>query len=147
MTEPLIEVGDCVDLDAQKILSDGLATFNEQATGYHDRLPLTVLVKDPHTQQVLGGITGRSAFGMAFLDLFHLPEHLRGSGLGSRLLQAFENEARRRGCRTAVLYTLSFQAPGFYEKHGWTRFGELPCEPPGSSRVFLSKQWLDNTTQ
>ena len=139
MTKSLIEVGDCVDLDAQKILSDGLATFNEQATGYHDRLPLTVLVKDPHTHQVLGGITGRSAFGMAFLDLFHLPDSLRGSGLGSQLLQAFEDEARRRGCLSAVLYTISFQAPGFYEKRGWVRFGEIPCAPEGSSRVFLSK--------
>ena len=139
MTKPLIEVGDCVDLDAQKILSDGLATFNEQATGYHDRLPLTVLVRDPHTHQVLGGITGRSAFGMAFLDLFHLPDSLRGSGLGSQLLQAFEDEARRRGCLSAVLYTISFQAPGFYEKRGWVRFGEIPCAPEGHSRVFLSK--------
>ena len=139
MTKPLIEVGDCVDLDAQKILSDGLAAFNAQAAGYHDRRPLTVLIKDPHTHQVLGGITGRSAFGMAFLDLFHLPDSLRGSGLGSQLLQAFEDEARRRGCLSAVLYTISFQAPGFYEKRGWVRFGEIPCAPEGSSRVFLSK--------
>jgi GNAT superfamily N-acetyltransferase len=85
------------------------------------------------------GILGRVDQYLAFLDLFHLPEHLRGSGLGSQLLQAFENEARRRGCRNAVLYTLSFQAPGFYEKHGWLKFGEVPCAPEGSSRVFLSK--------
>ncbi|MBD9460885.1 GNAT family N-acetyltransferase [Pseudomonas sp. PDM05] len=139
MTQPLIEIGDQIDLQAQQIIGDGLAAFNKHATGYHDRRPLTVLIKDPHTGQTLGGITGRSAFGMAFLDLFHLPETLRGSGLGSRLLQAFEDEARRRGCRSAVLYTISFQAPGFYEKRGWMRFGEIPCEPQGSSRVFLSK--------
>ena len=75
----------------------------------------------------------------AFLDLFHLPETLRGSGIGSRLLRAFEDEARRRGCRNAVLYTISFQAPDFYVKHGWTVFGQVPCDPPGTSRVFLSK--------
>ncbi|MGF6097762.1 GNAT family N-acetyltransferase [Pseudomonas sp. 18175] len=139
MQKPLIEVSDQRDPQAECILGDGLAAFNAQATGYHDRLPLTVLVKDPNTQQVLGGITGRSAFGMAFLDLFHLPDSLRGSGLGSQLLQAFEDEARRRGCLSAVLYTISFQAPGFYEKRGWVRFGEIPCAPEGSSRVFLSK--------
>lgn len=136
---PVIEISDQPNPDAERILGDGLAAFNEQATGYHDRRPLTVLVKDPHTQDVVGGITGRTAFGMAFLDLFHLPDTLRGSGIGSRLLQAFEDEARRRGCLSAVLYTLSFQAPGFYEKQGWTKFGELPCEPEGCSRVFLSK--------
>ncbi|NWB64479.1 GNAT family N-acetyltransferase, partial [Pseudomonas sp. F1002] len=83
--------------------------------------------------------TGKTSLGMAFLDLFYLPEALRGSGLGTTLLKAFEDEARHRGCRSAMLYTLSFQAPEFYEKNGWVRFGEIPCDPEGSSRVFLSK--------
>lgn len=134
-----IEISDQPNSDAERILGGGLAAFNEAITGYNDRRLLTVLIKDPETQQILGGITGKTTLGMAFLDLFHLPDSLRGTGLGSQLLQAFEEEARRRGCRNAVLYTLSFQAPGFYEKHGWVRFGELPCEPEGCSRVFLSK--------
>lgn len=134
-----IEISDQANPEAERILGSGLAAFNESITGLNDRRPLTVLIKDPGTQQIVGGITGKTTLGMAFLDLFHLPEHLRGSGLGSQLLQAFEDEARRRGCRNAVLYTLSFQAPGFYEKHGWVTFGEVPCEPEGSSRVFLSK--------
>ncbi|TFF13997.1 N-acetyltransferase [Pseudomonas sp. BCA14] len=139
MTTPLIEISDQPNPDAESILGHGLAAFNEDVTGLNDRLPLTVLLKCPDTRQTLGGITGKTSLGMAFLDLFHLPEALRGSGLGSRLLQVFEGEARRRGCAHAVLYTLSFQAPEFYEKHGWLRFGEIPCEPLGSSRVFLSK--------
>lgn len=140
MTAALIEISDQPNPDAERILGSGLAEFNEQATGYHDRRPLTALIRDANTQQILGGITGRTAFGMAFLDLFHLPDSLRGSGIGSQLLKAFEDEARRRGCLNAVLYTLTFQAPGFYEKNGWVRFGEIPCEPQGNSRVFLSKQ-------
>ena len=140
MQNPVIEIGDQPNPEAERILGNGLAVFNEAVTGFNDRQPLTVLIKAPATGQILGGITGKTTLGMAFLDLFHLPDALRGSGLGSQLLHAFENEARRRGCRTAVLYTLSFQAPGFYEKHGWVTFGELPCEPEGSSRLFLSKQ-------
>ena len=140
MTAPIIEISDHANPNAERLLGDGLAAFNKQATGYHDRRPLTALIRDPHTHEILGGITGRTAFGMAFLDLFHVPATLRGTGLGSRLLQAFENEARRRGCLNAVLYTISFQAPGFYEKNGWVRFGEIPCAPEGSSRVFMSKQ-------
>lgn len=139
MTAPLIEISDQPSSEAEGILGNGLATFNESITGYNDRRLLTVLIKDPDTHQILGGITGKTTLGMAFLDLFHLPDSLRGAGLGSQLLQAFEEEARRRGCRHAALYTLSFQAPDFYEKRGWVRFGEIPCEPEGSSRVFLSK--------
>jgi len=139
MTAHYIEVSDQPNPDAERILGAGLAAFKEAITGYNDRRLLAVLIKDPDTRKILGGITGKTTLGTAFLDLFHLPDTLRGSGLGSQLLHAFEEEARRRGCRNAVLYTLSFQAPAFYEKHGWVRFGEIPCEPDGSSRVFLSK--------
>ena len=140
MSAPLIEISDQANPGAEHLLGSGLAAFNEAVTGANDRRPLTVLIKDPATGQILGGITGKTSLGMAFLDLFHLPDTLRGAGLGSQLLQAFEDEARRRGCLNAVLYTISFQAPGFYEKHGWVRFGEIPCTPAGSSRVFLCKQ-------
>jgi len=47
-----------------------------------------------------------------------------------------EEEARRRGCRAGVLYTISFQAPGFYQRLGRHVFGEIPCDPPGTSRFF-----------
>jgi GNAT superfamily N-acetyltransferase len=68
-----------------------------------------------------------------------LPKALRGGGLGSRILAMAEEEGRRRGCRAAVLYTISFQAPEFYKRHGWRVFGEIPCHPPGSSRIFMTK--------
>jgi GNAT superfamily N-acetyltransferase len=140
MTAALIETSDQPHPDAERLLGIGLAAFNEGITGYNDRRPLTVLIKDAETRQILGGITGKTTLGTAFLDLFHLPDSLRGTGLGSQLLRAFEDEARRRGCLNAVLYTISFQAPGFYEKNGWVRFGEIPCAPQGSSRIFLTKQ-------
>jgi GNAT superfamily N-acetyltransferase len=88
---------------------------------------------------MLGGLTGRTSFGVLFIDLFFLPDDLRGHGLGRRVLELAEDEGRRRGCRTATLYTFSFQAPGFYERHGYRVFGEIPCEPLGASRVFMTK--------
>lgn len=147
MDRPLIVVSDVIEPEVEQVLSAGLSAFNDQMTGINDRQSLAVAVaaavavavRDSETHQVLGGITGRTSLGLLFLDLFYLPESLRGSGLGSRLLKAYEDEGRRRGCRSAVLYTLSFQAPEFYEKNGWQRFGEVPCDPQGTSRVFMSK--------
>jgi GNAT superfamily N-acetyltransferase len=98
-----------------------------------------VILKDPETDGVLGGATGRSSLGLLFLDLFYLPESLRGSGLGTQILKTFEDEGRRRGCRSAVLYTISFQAPGFYKRNGWVVFGEIACSPLGTSRIFMTK--------
>jgi GNAT superfamily N-acetyltransferase len=88
----------------------------------------------------VGGATGRSSLGLLFLELFYLPEASRGSGLGTEVLKLFEDEGRWRGCRSAVLTTISFQAPGFYERNGWRRFGEVACDPPGTSRVFMTKE-------
>ncbi|WP_329538662.1 GNAT family N-acetyltransferase [Streptomyces sp. NBC_01220] len=121
-------------------ISGALDRFNIEHTGIADRRPLAVLVRDPDTHQVVGGLTGRTSLGLFFLDLFYLPPRLRGSGLGTVLLRQAEDEARARGCRTAVLYTITFQAPGFYQKHGWKRLGEVPCDPPGTSRVFMTKE-------
>jgi len=39
----------------------------------------------------------------------------------------------------SVLYTIIFQAPEFYERNGWTAFGEIACDPPGTSRIFMTK--------
>lgn len=140
MSGPNIVVTDVVDRQIEEAIGDGLNGFNDQITGYSDRRPLGVIVKDPETGEVLGGATGRSSLGLLFLDLFYLPEALRGSGLGTRVLEMFEEEGRRRGCRSAVLYTISFQAPRFYERLGWRVFGEIACEPPGTSRIFMTKE-------
>jgi GNAT superfamily N-acetyltransferase len=139
MEKPEIVVTDTVDPAMEEAVGQGLNDFNDAVVGYADRRPLAVVARDPATGATLGGALGRSSLGLLFLDLFHLPAALRGSGLGSAILQAFEAEGRRRGCKAGVLYTISFQAPGFYEKHGWRRFGEIACDPPGTSRIFLTK--------
>lgn len=55
-------------------------------------------------------------------------------GLGMELLKRFEDEGRKRGCVAAFLYTISFQAPGFYKKMdgrslvGLTAYPTVPAE-------------------
>ena len=87
---------------------------------------------------MLGGIVGHTSLGVCFIDLVFLPASLRGQDVGTRMLSAAEDEARRRGCRVAVLYTISFQAPGFYEKRGYRTFGKIEGDP-GISRIFMVK--------
>ena len=139
MPTPEIYVCGQADAEAEDVIASGLNQYNDLHAGYADRQALAVLAGDPASGEVLGGASGRSSLGLLFLELFHLPESLRGQGLGSRILSAFEEEGRKRGCRHAVLYTISFQAPDFYQQRGWEVFGEIPCDPPGTSRIFLRK--------
>jgi GNAT superfamily N-acetyltransferase len=126
---------------ARAAIGEGLSAFNDAVTGYADRRPLAVLVSDQRTGEVIGGVLGRTSLGLLFIDLVYLPDSLRGRDLGKRMLDMAEAEAQRRGCRAGVLYTISFQAPGFYQKQGWRIFGEIPCDPPGTSRIFLTKEF------
>ena len=63
----------------------------------------------------------------------------RGQDIGSRLLGMMEQEGIARGCKSAFLFTITYQAPGFYERHGWTEFGRIACAPPGTARIFMTK--------
>jgi GNAT superfamily N-acetyltransferase len=73
-----------------------------------------------------------------FLDLFYLPEHMRGGGTGSAVLRMAEAEAARRGCHAATLVTVNFQAPEFYARHGWEEFGRIQTAPD-VARIFMRK--------
>jgi GNAT superfamily N-acetyltransferase len=138
---PVLTVSTSPEPEAAKIIGDGLNAFNDAIVGYADREPLHVIVRDSDRGEIVGGISGRTSLGLLFIDLVYLPETLRGTGVGSRMMTMAEDEARRRGCRAGILYTINFQAPGFYQRLGWRVFGEIPCDPPGTSRVFLMKDF------
>ncbi|MGR4932785.1 GNAT family N-acetyltransferase [Bradyrhizobium sp. CAR08] len=134
-----IIVTDVIGSSAVKAIEGGLNNFEDLATGISDRRPLAVTLLDHGTDRALGGAIGRSSSGLLFLDMFFLPTELRGKGLGTKILRKFEQEGQRRGCRSGFLYTFSFQAPGFYAKNGWKAFGRIHCAPPGTSRIFMTK--------
>ncbi len=127
---------------ARELLARKLDDYNNLNSGQPDNTPLDLVVSDPATGEVLGGLSGRTSLGVCFIDMLYLPETLRRGGVGSELLVRAQEEARRRGCDNAVLYTISFQAPRFYEKHGFRVFGEVPCQPAGTSRYFMIKAAL-----
>src|SRR5271168_111612 len=139
MVEPTLFLADIADDEAHRIVDEGISSHGAEKAGYWDALPLYVLARDPSDERVLGGLVGRTSLGLMFIELFFLPPELRNRGIGTRMLRMAEEEAVRRGCRGAVLYTISFQAPAFYERHGWREFGRVPCHPAGTSRIFMTK--------
>ena len=77
MRGPDIIVTDVIAPELQQTIAGGLNAFNDAATGTNDRRPLAVVVKD-QTGAPVGGAIGRTSLGLAFLDLFFLPEAMRG---------------------------------------------------------------------
>ena len=136
---PILTLAEAREPQAEAVISGGLAAYNTATFRPSDNTTLDILVREDNTEEILGGLLGHTSYRLFFLDLFFLPQRLRGAGLGGRIIALAEAEARRRGCTAAFVYTVAFQAPGFYERHGYYRFGEVVCPPDGATRIFLSK--------
>ncbi len=117
-----------------------LGAFNRTKAGPEGVRPLGLLLRPSADAPIEGGVVGWSWYGWLHIAFVYLPEPLRGNGLGRRLLQRAEAIARERGCHGMWLDTFSFQARGFYEKLGFSVFGELEDYPPGHGRIFLKKR-------
>jgi GNAT superfamily N-acetyltransferase len=124
--------------DEVAFIEEKLVAYNVAKARPYDRRPLNVFLRDERGG-VVGGLTGQTNWEWLYIDCFWLPDDLRGDGWGARLLEAAESEARARGCGHARLFSYSFQAPEFYERHGYKAFGVLEGYPPGEKQVWLRK--------
>lgn len=86
-----------------------------------------------------GGLVTKSHWGAMYLDHLWIHDDLRGQHIGQHLLEMAEDEARKHGDRFIWTATFSFQAKGFYERHGYRVVGELTDFPPGHNRYTLRK--------
>jgi len=127
--------------ELRDVAGNGLAAFNTELLGPSNRRPLGIAIHSRTNGRLLGGLYGRTGFRRLFVELLFVPEALRGRGLGAKLLQQAEAEARARGCVGAWLDTFSAEAKGFYLKNGYRVFGEIADYPPGNTRFFLSKDF------
>lgn len=139
--EPIfyIDVTDVATEADKSVIGAGLNAFNQQQAGPYGGGELTVLVRDANGRAI-GGLLGWETYRWLHVSTFHLPPSLRGSGVGARVLAAAEQAARNRRCLGVYLDTFSFQAPGFYAKHGYEPMGVIEDFPPGHSRHFFKKR-------
>ena len=120
-------------------LEERLYEFNSIATGITDGEWLSILVRDD-AHRIVGGLCGNTWGGCLEIRQFWVEEARRGQGLGTRLLAAADEEARRRGCRQILLATFTFQAPGFYAKHGFEVVAVVDDHPRGHKNLLLRKR-------
>ena len=116
-------------------LSDELDKVNDAATaGVPPSRELTVQLIDS-SGELAAGMSGWTWGVAAGIAMTWVREGARGDGLGVRLLANFEDEARARGCHHVFVTSFTFQAPGFYERHGYREIF-LACLPfPGEGTL------------
>ncbi len=138
--QPTIRITETPEPHVREAIVGPLIKFNNsRASQPENYRPLVIILSDPDTGEVVGGLWGATNYAHLHVDLLFVPDTLRGNGLGRQMLLQAEQEASARGCRGAWLDTYSFQARAFYERHGYAVFGILNDYPPGQSRIFLHK--------
>ncbi len=123
-----------------RTVREGLLAFNVGQVGRDPQSASVSLFLRNRSGQVVGGLLGGWRWGWLYIDKLWVQDTYRKRGGGSRLLQAAEAEAVAAGCRDAVLETFSFQARGFYERHGYHIYATLEGFPPGYRQLFFHKQ-------
>ena len=125
------------------VIEDKITSYNNSKVPFIQEQPfinLNFCIKD-ESGVIIAGITSvMYCWGMLFLDILAVDEKHHKSGLGSKLLNHVENEAKKLGAKLAHLDTFDFQAKDFYLKHGYEIFGVLEDCPQGHKRYYMKKE-------
>lgn len=123
-----------------EFVNNALEKFNNMHVGPDNHLLLNIVEYDEN-QNVIAGILGGTYWGWLHIDILWVDENFRSKKIGSRLLIAAENEAKKRGCHSVHVDTMSWQAPEFYKKHGYELISELDNIPNGYKKFHFIKRF------
>lgn len=89
-----------------------IRVYNRSKREEAESEPLNLYVED-EKGNLLAGLIAETFGNWLEIDYLFVKEELRGKGIGSKLLQQAETEAKNRNCRFAFVNTYQFQAPDF----------------------------------
>lgn len=90
--------------------------------------------------KIIGGAYGFVDDGYwLFIDLLFVEEKYRNNDIATNLMEKIEKFAKQNNCIGIRTDTWSFQARGFYEKMGFSLYGQLENNPPYAVDYLLKK--------
>jgi GNAT superfamily N-acetyltransferase len=124
----------------------GLDEYNVAGAPITDVRSLHVIAEDKDGI-VVGGAIGRTWGQCCELQQLWVCAELRSNGIGSHLMDAFEQEAENRGCALVYLDTFSFQAPVFYQARGYREVLRTVGFTGGVAKITMHKSIHANRTE
>lgn len=91
-------------------------------------------------ESTVAGLAGIVRGDWLLVQELWVSESLRGQGIGRKILQQTEEEAKKRGCQKVLLDTFEFQAPDFYKKQGYEEVFVYQEHPITGHHYYLSKK-------
>ncbi len=116
-----------------------LLAFNRENAAGADGDSFALTITDGDDPTIRGGLWAHALWGSFYVSMIVLAPEVRGRGFGLELMARAEAEARRLGCRQMWLDTFAFQARPFYERLGFSVFGQIDGPAPMFPRWFMQK--------
>jgi len=127
------------DQELVAALEAGLDSDNAATSGVADQRSFFVRIGD-EDGQLVAGLAGWTWGPCAGISLVWVREDSRRTGCGAQLLAAAEDLVRGRGCNRVFVSSFTFQAPQFYERHGFVECARVEDYPlDGTADVYLVK--------
>jgi GNAT superfamily N-acetyltransferase len=120
------------------VVREGIIAANENIIGERDQ-PFSIFLKND-LDKVFGGIQAFLDTESVYIDVLWVETSLQKQGYGTKLLNAAEKEAIKKGCLFSLVDTWDFQAEEFYLKNGYERIGEIKNYWHGHSKIFFRKK-------
>lgn len=134
-----LEITDAPTPDMRTGIALTLEAYNTSMMAEPGGFRLLVIPVRDDDGKTIGGLWGSTWARWMYVELLVVPEGMRKTGLGTKLLTMAEDEAKQRGCVGAWLTTLAFQARPFYEKLGYSAFTTWTEFMPGTDFHFMRK--------
>ena len=121
-----------------QIIGDLIRSYNRSKREAAESEPLNIYVEDDRGE-LMAGLVAETFGNWLEIEYLFVKEDLRAQGIGSQLLQQAESEAKKRNCRFAFVNTYQFQAPAFYQMHGYKEVFTLKDYPYTGQRHYYQK--------
>ena len=135
----ILETTDNVEEQDCKVIYEGLLAYNLERLEDKNLQDIGLYAKDENGT-IVAGLIGSTHGNWFFVKYLWVSEPLRGKSVGSSILRQAEEKAKQRGCNYVFLDTFSFQAPDFYEKHGYQQVFVLEDYPLTGKRYYFTKR-------
>lgn len=128
------------NIESQKsqIIGDLIRSYNRSKREVAKSEPLNLYVEDEHGE-IMAGLVAETFGNWLEIEYLFVKEDIRGQGIGSKLLEQAESEAKMRNCRFAFVNTYQFQAPAFYQKQDYKKVFTLKDYPYTGQRHYYQK--------
>lgn len=109
---------------------------DELANKYEE---ISLVVKDENGE-VCGGLNAEICWNFMEISIVIVDEKIRKYGYGRKLMEQAEQIAIEEKCDFIKLDTLEFQAKEFYEKLGYTVYGEIDNVAKEYKHYYMKKE-------